>query len=67
MAETFLLVGAIGYALFVLLIYIPKRINEVEAKVDSLKLHLMEIEALIKKSNKTQMSVRNGGADETKI
>lgn len=64
MAETFLLVGAIGYALFMLLIYIPKRINEVEAKVDSLKLHLMEIEALIKKSNRTQMSVSDSGADE---
>lgn len=64
MAETFLLVGAIGYALFILLIYIPKRINEVENKVDSLKIHLMEIEALIKKSNKSQMSVSDGGADE---
>ena len=64
MAETFLLVGALGYALFILLIYIPKRINEVEAKVDSLKLHLMEIEALIKKTNKAQISASDGGADE---
>lgn len=63
MAETFLLVGAIGYALFVLLIYIPKRINEVENKVDSLKIHLMEIEALIKKSNKSVITTRDGESD----
>ena len=49
MAETFLIILALGYALFIMIIVVPMRIRKVDEKMELLKFQIQQLDAKMEK------------------